>query len=82
MKDRDYTPASDFLTVHKAVTTGAVRLVSFTNDDGEGPAKPLFTRDPQQVDDHCRKWGRLGRGMFVSMCTIMRRMVTQHDLHK
>jgi hypothetical protein len=66
----DYSAASDFLVrVHKGITTGSVRLVSFTNDDGEGPAKPLFTRDPQEVEDHCREWDRLGRGMFVSMCT-------------
>jgi hypothetical protein len=43
----DYSAATDFLVrVHKGITTGSVRLVSFANADGEGPAKPLFTRGP------------------------------------
>jgi hypothetical protein len=52
----DQGAATDFLIrVHKDITTGAVRLVSFANADRKGSAKRLFAGDPPEVEDHCRK---------------------------
>jgi hypothetical protein len=82
---RSITVAKDFLIrVQKDITTGAVRLVSFANAVREGLAKPVFTRDPQEVENRCRKWDWPGRSMFASMCTVATNQlrVTEHDLHE
>ncbi|MAE44360.1 MAG: hypothetical protein CMF63_05165, partial [Magnetovibrio sp.] len=50
-------------------TEHAVELRSFTNRSGDGPARPLFTRDMEMIAAHCARWDLEGRGMFFGACT-------------
>ena len=70
MRDRLYHDSADFLADFFHVTTEhAVELRSFTNQRGDGPARPLFTRDIETITAHCSRWDLEGRGMFFGVCS-------------
>jgi P4 family phage/plasmid primase-like protien len=70
MRERSYQESADFLAEFFGATTEhAVELRSFTNRSGDGPARPLFTRDMQMIAAHCARWDDDGRGMFFGVCT-------------
>ena len=70
MRERFYQESADFLADFFGDTTGhAVELRSFTNRGGDGPARPLFTRDTEMITAHCSRWDLEGRGMFFGVCT-------------
>lgn len=69
MRDRSYDIATDFLaSFFRDVTEHAVELRSLTNDRS-GPPKPLFTRDPEMIEAHCRRFDVPDRGMYFGVCT-------------
>jgi len=70
MRERSYQESADFLAEFFGATTEhAVELRSFTNRGGDGPARPLFTRDMEMITAHCARWDDEGRGMFFGVCT-------------
>jgi len=70
MRERSYQESADFLAEFFGATTEhAVELRSFTNRSGDGPARPLFTRDMEMITAHCARWDDDGRGMFFGVCT-------------
>jgi P4 family phage/plasmid primase-like protien len=70
MAEKSYQESADFLADIFGVTTEqAVELRSFTNHSGDGPARPLFTRDMEMIAAHCSRWDGEGRGMFFGVCT-------------
>jgi P4 family phage/plasmid primase-like protien len=72
MPERSYQESADFLADFFGVTTEhAVELRSFTNQSGDGPARPLFTRDMEMIAAHCSRWDGESRGMFFGVCTRM-----------
>ena len=70
MRKRSYQATADFLADFFGPTTEhAVELRSFANRSGDGPARPLFTRDTEMITAHCARWDTDGRGMFFGVCT-------------
>ena len=70
MRERSYRESADYLAEFFGATTEhAVELRSFANRSGDGPARPLFTRDTEMITAHCAKWDTGGRGMFFGVCT-------------
>ena len=70
MRERSYQESAEFLADFFGVTTEqAVELRTFTNRSGDGPARPLFTRDMEMITAHCSRWDVDGRGMFLGVCT-------------
>jgi P4 family phage/plasmid primase-like protien len=70
VRERSYQESADFLADFFGVTTEhAVELRSFTNRSGDGPTRPLFTRDVEMIAAHCARWNLEGRGMFFGACT-------------
>lgn len=70
MAERTYDESASFLADFFGVTTEhAVELRSFANRSGDGPARPLFTRDMEMIAAHCSRWDGEGRGMFFGVCT-------------
>jgi P4 family phage/plasmid primase-like protien len=70
MRERSYQESADFLAdFFGATTEHAVELRSFANRSGDGPARPLFTRDTDMITAHCARWDGDGRGMFFGVCT-------------
>ena len=70
MRERSYQESADFLAdFFGATTEHAVELRSFVNRRGDGPARPLFTRDMEMITAHCARWDGDGRGMFFGVCT-------------
>ncbi len=70
MRERSYQESAEFLADFFGVTTEqAVELRTFTNRSGDGPARPLFTRDMEMITAHCSRWDDDGRGMFLGVCT-------------
>lgn len=70
MRERSYQESADFLAEFFGATTEhAVELRSFANRSGDGPTRPLFTRDMDMITAHCSRWDGDGRGMFFGVCT-------------
>ena len=71
MRERSYRESADFLAeFFGPATEHAVELRSFANRSGDGPARPLFTRDMEMITAHCSPSGTTdGRGMFFGVCT-------------
>lgn len=69
MRDRSYDDATSFLAAFFGeATEHAVELRSLGNDRS-GPPKPLFTRDPEMIEAHCRRFDQPDRGMYFGVCT-------------
>jgi len=69
MRDRSYDVSIEFLaSFFRDVTEHAVELRSLSNDRS-GPPKPLFTRDPEMIEAHCRRFDAPDRGMYFGICT-------------
>ena len=70
MPERSHQESAEFLADFFGVTTEhAVELRSFTNRSGDGPARPLFTRDMAMITAHCARWDGEERGMFFGVST-------------
>jgi P4 family phage/plasmid primase-like protien len=70
MRDHDYSPAADFLANFFGETTEhAVEIRGLPNERGAGRAAPLFTRDPQLIEDHCRRWDLPERAIYFGVAT-------------
>ena len=69
MQGISYAPAIDFLAGFFANTERAVELRSLPNSGEPGPRRPLFGRNPDDVEAHCIKWDALTRAMFFGCAT-------------
>ena len=70
MRERSYRESAAFLAdFFGPATEHAVELRSFVNRGGDGPVRPLFTRDTDMITAHCARWDADGRGMFFGVCT-------------
>jgi putative DNA primase/helicase len=69
VRDFDYAAAADFLSLLFSETREAVEIRALPNEYGAGPARPLFTRDPDLVQRHCEKWDDLGRAVYFGVAT-------------
>tara|TARA_E500000081_G_scaffold41408_1_gene45024 strand:+ start:3962 stop:6433 length:2472 start_codon:yes stop_codon:yes gene_type:complete len=60
----------DFLRQIYSYTEHNVELRSFAEDrSSEARARPVFTRDPDIVEAHLKRFDSPGRGMFFGVCT-------------
>lgn len=70
MRDHDYSTSSEFLANFFGETTEhAVEIRALPNERGASRAAPLFTRDPQLIEDHCARWDRPERAMYFGVAT-------------
>jgi hypothetical protein len=69
VRDFDYAAAADFLGLLFSETRQAVEIRALPNEYGAGPARPLFTRDPDLVQRHCEKWDDIGRAVYFGVAT-------------
>jgi hypothetical protein len=69
VRDFDYAAAADFLGLLFSETRQAVEIRTLPNEYGAGPARPLFTRDPDLVQRHCEKWDDIGRAVYFGVAT-------------
>jgi P4 family phage/plasmid primase-like protien len=70
VRDRDYTQTSQFLAdFFGPTTTHAVEIRALPNERGAGRAAPLFTREPLDIETHCRRWDELGRAVYFGCAT-------------
>lgn len=83
MRDRDYSDASLFLAKYFGeTTTHNVEIRALSNERGAGPARPLFTREPDLVQEHCQIWDGPSRAVYFGVATRLngRRTGTRKDL--
>lgn len=73
MRDRDYTPAADFLSelFGGELTEGAVEIRSCPNDGVNLPAKAVFTRELDDIELHLTRNDIDGMGTYYGVCTRM-----------
>ena len=70
MRDHDYIEASLFLKEYFGTTTHQnVEIRALPNERGAGRAAPLFTREPLDIEMHCRRWDEIGRAVYFGTAT-------------
>lgn len=70
VRDRDYRDASLFLSEFFGSTTSQnVEIRALPNERGGGRAAPLFTREPADIEAHCKRWDEIGRAVYFGCCT-------------
>jgi hypothetical protein len=70
LRDHDYGAAADFLARFFGLTTeAAVEIRELPNEQGAGPNRPLFTRDPNLVLAHCVRWDQPERAVYFAPAT-------------
>ena len=66
----DYQPSAAFLAAFFGpVTNHAVEIRALPQEQGNGPARPRFTRDAQIIRDHLERWDQPGRAVYFGVAT-------------
>lgn len=70
MRDHDYSAAAEFLVnLYGKHTEHAVEIRALPQEAGQGDPRPLFTRNPQAVRDHCLRFDGPGRAVYFGVAT-------------
>lgn len=66
----DYQASTAFLAAFFGpVTNHAVEIRALPQEQGNGPARPRFTRDAQIIRDHLERWDQPGRAVYFGVAT-------------